>query len=94
MTGRLTELGITVTGDMPNYVNPGDAAHSLLFSKMNPPQLYPYDPSVLFEPGMPVHPADVGGQALTEDEYYLLVLMADMGGQYFSRENAPGATYP
>jgi len=94
MTGRLTELGITVTGDMPNYVNPGDASHSLLFQKLNPPQLYPYDKNVRFEPGQGIHPADVGGQELTEDEYYLLILMSDMGGQYFSRENAPGATYP
>ena len=37
------------------------------------------------------HPADVGGQELTPDEYYRLILNIDMGGQYFFRENrTPG----
>ena len=40
----------------------------------------------------PAHAAAVG-QELTADEYYLLVLMADLGGQFYSRENAPGADY-
>jgi len=34
-----------------------------------------------------VHPADVGGTALTPDEYYLLILNIDMGAQYYFREN-------
>jgi hypothetical protein len=38
----------------------------------------------------PPHPADVGGTALTPDEYRLLIEMADNGGQFYSRENAPG----
>ncbi|HET6583309.1 MAG TPA: hypothetical protein VFG69_07675, partial [Nannocystaceae bacterium] len=29
-------------------------------------------------------------RALTAQEKYLLVIMADMGGQYYSLENAPG----
>ena len=29
----------------------------------------------------------------TADEYYRLVLMADNGGQFYSRENAPGINY-
>ena len=39
-------------------------------------------------PGTP-HPVDVGGTELTPDEYYLLSLNIDMGGQFFSRENLP-----
>jgi hypothetical protein len=42
-----------------------------------------------FKPGAPVHPQDVGGQALTNEEYYLLILSTDAGGQFYSRENAP-----
>ncbi len=40
-------------------------------------------------PGTP-HPADVaGGTELTPDEYYLLMLNIDMGGQFYFRENLP-----
>jgi hypothetical protein len=38
-----------------------------------------------------VHPFDVNGVELTEDEYYLLILATDAGGQFYSRENAPSA---
>jgi hypothetical protein len=34
---------------------------------------------------------DVGGTELTPDEYYLLILNIDMGGQFFFRENKDGA---
>jgi hypothetical protein len=30
---------------------------------------------------------------LTAEEKYLLVVVADMGGQYYSLENAPGESY-
>jgi hypothetical protein len=93
----LEEAGITVTtsGDLPIYIEPGSARTSALFTKLNPPQLYPYNESVRFVDGAPSHPADVGHPelALTEDEYYLLILNADMGGQFYSRENAPSGTY-
>ncbi len=95
MMSKLDEAGlqITVTGDMPIYVEPGSARKSLLFEKLNPPQLYPVvDTNVRFKPGAPVHPADVGGTELTPDEYYLLILSTDAGGQYYSRENAPSGT--
>ncbi len=90
MMEELIEEGIEVTGDMPIYVVPASARSSLLFEKLNPHQLYPTDTSVRFVPGGAVHPADVGAEPLTEDEYYLLILMADAGGQFYSRENAPG----
>jgi hypothetical protein len=90
MMGDLAEQGIEVTGDLPVFLMAGSARTSLLFEKLNPPQLYPYDPLVRLRPGQAVHPADVGAEELTEDEYYLLVLMADAGAQFYSRENAPG----
>ncbi len=92
MMGRLEENGLTVTGDLPVYIEPASAQKSLLFQTLNPPQLYPYDPTQRLIPGAAVHPADVGGTELTSDEYYLLILMADQGGQFYSRENAPGGT--
>jgi hypothetical protein len=84
MMGRLEENGITVTGDMPNYIEPGSARTSKLFDTINTPQLYPLDPTKLRNPALP---AAHQGQTLTPDEAYLLILMADMGGQYYSRES-------
>ena len=83
------DSGVTVTGDLRSAVEPGAARRSMLFQRLNPPQLYGSLRKRLY-PGRPVHPVDVGGEELTLDEYALLILMADMGGQFYSRENAPG----
>jgi hypothetical protein len=99
MLSRLEEENpvIVITGDMPVYVEPAAARKSLLFEKLNPPQLYETpdcDAGCVaaqtnrFKPGAPVHPQDVGGQALTNEEYYLLILSTDAGGQFYSRENS------
>jgi hypothetical protein len=39
-----------------------------------------------------IHPTELGGQGLTADEFYRLILSIDMGGQFFSRENKDAAT--
>ncbi len=86
-------LDLTIEGEIPVYVAPEDAAGSLLIQKLNPPVLYPTpDLSVRAFTTAP-HPADVGGTALTPGEYRLLIEMADNGGQFYSRENAPGQNY-
>ncbi len=91
MMGELIEAGITVSGDLEPYIEPTSARTSKLFQHLNPRQIYG-DPSIRFRPGQPSHPEDVGGQALTDDEMYLLILSADMGSQYFSRENIPNGS--
>jgi hypothetical protein len=84
---------IIVMGDMPVYVMPNEARASILIEKLNPPRLYPsYEPAERAFPGL-IHPLDVGGQELTEDEYHAIILMTDSGGQFYSRENAPGSSY-
>lgn len=89
----LEDAGLVVVGEMPIYVEPLSARDSVLLQKLNPPQLFPVvDMNTRAFTGA-THPADVGGPALTAEEYYRLILMADMGGQYYSRENAPGSTY-
>lgn len=87
----LEDAGLEVTGDLPIYVVPGSARESALTTVLNPPQLYPaLDRTVRFRDGLS-HLEEVGGEdVLTEHEYYLLNLMMDAGGQYYSRENAPG----
>ncbi len=96
---------VSITGTPPNYVLPAAAEASPLMMLLNPPQRYPSDKSVrafgsapfsmtvggtpMSFPGTP-HPADVsGGTELTPDEYYLLILNIDMGGQFYFRENLP-----
>jgi hypothetical protein len=89
---ELEEAGLVITGEITTYVEPGNARESILVQKLNPPQQFPAQnmgvrafPTAQF----PAHAAAVG-QELTADEYYLMVLMADLGGQFYSRENAPG----
>jgi hypothetical protein len=91
MMRDLEEAGLVISGDLTIYVEPGNARESKLIQKLNPPQQFPnQDLNVRAFPGVAAHAADVG-QELTPDEYYLLVTMADNGGQFYSRENAPGA---
>jgi hypothetical protein len=94
LVGLGMELGenvVTITGDYKPFIAPGEAVKSDVIKKLNPPQRFPsVDANVRAFAGMPVHPTDVGGQALTPDEYYLLILNIDMGAQYYFRENKGG----
>jgi hypothetical protein len=99
------EKQVMVTMGMPKmYVTPGSAYDSTVIQMLNPPARYPtidlndgaFGPRTMVKQ----HPAEVGTYnghngadptyQLTPDEYFLLSLMADNGGQYYSRENAPG----
>jgi hypothetical protein len=90
---RDSGLSIEVSGNMKIYCEPGSARTSELFKKLNPPQLYPYDPSKRMIPDQPSHLSAVGRPdlELSEDEAYALILMCDAGGQFYARENVPGA---
>ena len=77
------------------FAKPADAAHSDVIKRLNPVQQFPaVDPAIRFVTGGAVHPTDMGGTELTPDEYYLLGLSIDMGGQFFSRENKDEAVGP
>lgn len=92
---ELEDAGLVITGEIPIYVEPGNARESLLIQKLNPVQQFPTQDmgNRAFDVGeFPPHAAAVG-QELTADEYYQLILMADNGGQFYSRENAPGGEY-
>lgn len=91
MMTDLEEEGLVVEGDVPIYVEPTSARNSRLIQVLNPPQLYPtVDTGVRAFDG-PTHAEMQGFVDLTPDEYHLLILMADAGGQFYARENAPGA---
>jgi hydrazine synthase alpha subunit-like protein len=87
---ELGENNVEIMGDYKEFIVPGEAAKSDVIKKLNPPQRFPaVAENVLAFPG-PQHPAEVGGQALTPDEYYLLILNIDMGAQFYFRENKGG----
>ncbi len=86
----LEDTDLILTGNLTEYIEPGNARESELIKKLNPPQIFPVDMNTrAFGNAAAAHARDVGAE-LTADEYYLLVLMADSGGQFYSRENAPG----
>jgi Hydrazine synthase alpha subunit middle domain len=84
----LEDTDLVLTGDTREWIEPGSARNSELIKLLNPPQIFPVDLNRRAFAGA-AHARDVGAE-LTADEYYLLVLMADSGGQFYSRENAPG----
>lgn len=98
----LEDAGLIIEGEVPIYVNQGSARASRLIEILNPPQLMRYNDQT----GTVVQDVDLNQRAfegavhcemygcnLTPAEYYLLNLMADNGGQFYSRENAPGRTW-
>jgi hypothetical protein len=95
----LGDDAVKIEGSPFDFAQAANAKESKIIMKLNPPQRYPVvDTSVRRYPGQ-VHPTEVGGTELTPDEYYLLGLSIDMGGQFYSRENkdeaaAYGGTQP
>ena len=96
------EKQVMVTGDLQVYVEPGNAAASDVDQDASTRRrAIPGGPE---RPRLPrhAHPPGRGRQLqrprrrrsefqLTPDEYYLLILNIDIGGQYYFRENKPAA---
>jgi len=82
---------VTVTGTVadPPWVIPGSARESRLIQKVN---ATPADERAGTEWAWttPSHPEDVG-VTLTPEERLVLIRMADLGGQYYSRRNVESA---
>jgi hypothetical protein len=80
-----------VAGDVPDppWVIPASARESRLIQKIN---ATPADERAGTEWAWatPPHPEDVG-VSLTPEERQMLIRMADLGGQYYSRRNVEGA---
>ena len=81
---------VTIVGDAPpEWVVPGSARHSRLIEVVNAES--EYTPGE-FAWATPAHPEDVG-VTLTREERMVLIQMADLGGQYYSRWNVAGGEY-
>jgi hypothetical protein len=79
---------VMATGDVPpEWVVPGSARESALIAKLN--AVSEDDPNDWAWETMP-HPEDMGVE-LTREERMMLIQMADLGGQYWSRRNVEGA---
>jgi hypothetical protein len=84
MMGEVVAIGTVA----PEWVTPGSARTSRLIQKVNAQSELDADKWAF---DTPAHPEDVGGTALTREERLLLIQMADLGGQYWSRRNVEGA---
>ena len=95
----LEDAGLIIIGDIPIYMEPTSARDSRVIQVLNPPQLFRYDDqtgSVVsdYDPAVRAFGPDLHqGIDLTPAEYYQLILAADNGAQFFSRENQPGSTW-
>jgi hypothetical protein len=87
------ENNLVVSGGFKVYMKPQDARGSLLVQKVNPTRLYPQPSNERAFTTSPHSQTAPGGYAeLTSTEFLKLILAADMGVNYYARENSPGAT--
>ena len=89
---------LVITGNFKVYMNPEDAANSIMIKKVNPTQLFPTPNAAVRAFATSPHSQTPGGydsgRELTPTEFYKLILAADMGVNYFARANNPhSATY-
>jgi hypothetical protein len=82
-----------IGGNFQVYLNPEDARGSIAIKKLNPTQLFPAPSAVRAFAGAG-HLVDKGQPDLTAQEFYTLILAADMGVNYYARENKPAANVP
>ncbi|MBA3499562.1 MAG: hypothetical protein H0T65_04260, partial [Deltaproteobacteria bacterium] len=81
---------LVVSSEFKVYMKPQDARGSILIQKVNPTQLYPAPSSARAFTTSP-H-SGVGYPELTSAEFLKLILAADMGVNFYARENNPGVT--
>jgi hypothetical protein len=87
----LEDGGLMVVGNYKTYMNPQDARNSELIKKINPTKLFPSPDSGVRAFTTAPH-STVGydsNRELTATEFYKLILAADMGVNYYARENNP-----
>jgi hypothetical protein len=86
----------TITGEpTAQCMIPEDARESDVIRRLNPTKLFPQpDTSVRAFTGVNPHSAEQGFTELTPTEFYKMILVTDMGVNFYARENNPhNATY-
>jgi len=91
--GELASETVTITPPTAQYgyVQGGSAKDSPVIQLLNPPQRFP-QVDMNTRAFTPTAGTVDHTNMLTADEYYLLILNIDMGGQFFFRENKDEAT--
>ncbi len=84
----IEKADVMVSGDYKTYLNPMDAKGSIALKLLNPVQQFPTQDSNVRAFTSTPHAQAKGFTDLTADEYYRLVLAADMGVNFYSRENS------
>ena len=83
---------LVISGDFKVYMEPQNSRGSAAIVALNPMVQFPnQDPNVRAFPGVG-HMAEQGQPELTPDEMYAFILAADMGVNFYARENNPGLT--
>ena len=86
----IEEGNLMVSAEFKVYMKPQDARGSIMIQKVNPTQLYP---TITSQRAFTTSPhSSVGYPELTSTEFLKLILAADMGVNYYARENSPGVT--
>ena len=84
---------LVISGNFQVYLNPADAHGSMAVQKVNPTKLYPTVDATTRAFATSPHSADTnnynGAGELTPTEFYALILAADMGANFYARENNP-----
>jgi hypothetical protein len=79
---------LMISGNFKVYMNPEDARGSELIKTINPTQLFPAPTATRAFSTTPHAQAQSYGE-LSPQEFYTLILAADMGVNYYARENNP-----
>jgi hypothetical protein len=80
---------LMISGNFHVYMNPEDAHGSLVIQKLNPTRLFPTPDANIRAFPTSTNPPHVAG--LSPQDFYTLILAADMGVNYYARENNPHA---
>ncbi len=83
---------LMITGNFKTYMNPEDAHGSIVIQKVNPTKLFPQPDATVRAYNTTPH-SSVGYTELTSAEFYKLILAADMGVNFYARENNPHMAY-
>jgi cytochrome c553 len=87
---------LKVVGTLIKYMKPLDAHGSPVIQKLNPTQLFPAPGAARAFPtaSNPPHLVAQGKTDLNSTQFYMLILAADMGVNFYARENNPMMSNP
>lgn len=80
---------VMISGNFKVYMRPTDARGSEVIRKLNPVLQFPEQNAGVRAFATSPHSASAGFTELSPNEFYRMILAADMGANFYSRENKP-----